>query len=126
MINDAAGSPRVTLMPGSFFDDPLPAADTYLLMDLLHDWDDADATRILAAVRRAAPRDSRVLIVETLVAEQPGPHFGKTLDLIMLAVTGGKERTRTEYERLLGATGFALERVIPTASQYSIVVASPR
>ena len=126
VINDAAGSPRVTLMPGSFFDDPLPAADTYLLMDLLHDWDDADATRILAAVRRAAPRDSRVLIVETLVAEQPGPHFGKTLDLIMLAVTGGKERTRTEYERLLGATGFALERVLPTASQYSIVVASPR
>ena len=126
VIADAAESPRLTLVPGSFFDDPLPAADTYLLMDLVHDWDDADAARILAAVHRAAPANARVLIIETLVTEQPGPHFGKTLDIIMLAVTGGKERTRSQYERLLAAAGFAVERVIPTASQYSILEATAR
>jgi hypothetical protein len=124
VIADAAAAPRLTLTPGSFFADPLPVADTYLLMDLVHDWDDADAARILAAVRRVAPAGARLLIIETLVAEQPGPHFGKTLDIIMLAVTGGKERTRTQYEHLLDAAGFGIERVIPTASQYSIVEAT--
>ena len=111
---------------GSFFDDALPVADTYLLMDTIHDWDDADAARILAAVRRAAPAGARLLIIETLVAEQPGPHFGKTLDIIMLAVTGGKERTRTQYERLLDVAGFSATRVIPTPSQRSIVEAVAR
>ena len=66
---------------------------------------------------------ARLLIVETLVAEAPGPHFGKTLDIIMLAVTGGRERTRTQHAALLSAAGFELTRVLPTASQYSIVEA---
>ncbi len=126
VIADAVAGSRLTLAPGSFFDDALPMADIYLLMDLVHDWDDADAARILAAVRRAAPPHARLLIIETLVPEQPGPHFGKTLDIIMLAVTGGKERTRTQYQRLLDVAGFAMERVIPTASQYSILEATAR
>jgi hypothetical protein len=95
----AVASPRLRLAAGDFFADALPAADAYVLMDLLHDWSDADATRILGAVRRAAPTQARVLIVETLVGEQPGPHFGKTLDVIMLAVTGGRERTPSEHGR---------------------------
>jgi len=126
VIADAVAEPRLTLAPGSFFDDALPVADTYLLMDLIHDWDDADAARILAAVRRAAAAGARLLIIETLVAERPGPHFGKTLDIIMLAVTGGKERTRTQYEQLLEVAGFGVERVISTESQYSIVEAVAR
>jgi hypothetical protein len=63
------------------------------------------------------------LIVETLVAETPGPHFGKTLDIIMLAVTGGRERTEAQHAALLAAAGFELARVIPTSSQYSLVEA---
>jgi hypothetical protein len=94
-------------------------------MEVLHDWRDSDAQSILRAVRRAAPGHARVLIVEALVADTPGPHFGKLLDIIMLAVTGGRERTVAEYESLLGASGFRLERVVPTASQYSIVEAVP-
>lgn len=123
VVADAEPAPRLTLAPGSFFEDALPAADAYLLMDLLHDWDDAHAERILRAVRRAARAGAKVLIVETLVAETPGPHFGKTLDIIMLAVTGGRERTRTQHAALLSAAGFELTRVLPTASQYSIVEA---
>jgi hypothetical protein len=117
------GSPRLRLAAGDFFADPLPTADAYVLMDLLHDWSDADAAKILGAVRRAAPAHARVLIVETLVPEQPGPHVGKTLDIIMLAVTGGRERSPTEHAALLAAAGFRLERVLPTASQYSVVEA---
>ena len=114
---------RLEIAAGDFFVDTPPAADLYLLMDLLHDWRDDDAARILGSVRRGAPAHARVLIIETLVPESPGPHFGKTLDIIMLAVTGGRERTRAEYEALLDRSGFRLERVLPTRSEYSIVEA---
>jgi hypothetical protein len=116
-------SPRVAVSAGDFFADRLPEADAYLLMDLLHDWCDADAGRILAAVRAAMPPHARVLIIETLVPETSGPHFGKTLDIIMLAVTGGRERSRAAYASLLAAAGLQLERVIVTRSEYSIVEA---
>jgi hypothetical protein len=118
----AVASPRLRLMAGDFFADALPAADVYVLMEVLHDWADADAKRILGAVRRAAPH-AHLLIVESLVSESPGPQFGKTLDIIMLAVTGGRERTRSQYERLLADTGFHLERIIATPTRFDIVEA---
>ncbi len=106
VIADTQPAPRLALVGGDFFVDALPAADLYLLMDLLHDWDDADAARILGAVRRAAAPGARLLIIETLVPETPGPHFGKTLDIIMLAVTGGRERTEAQHAALLATAGF--------------------
>ena len=125
VIADASGaaSQRLRLAAGDFFRDRLPVADAYVLMEVIHDWADGEATKILSAVRRAAPKHARVLVVEALVSESPGPQFAKMLDVIMLAVTGGRERTRTEYERLLASTGFRLERVIQTVSQYSLVEA---
>jgi hypothetical protein len=123
VLADAAEAPRLTLAGGDFFADALPPADLYLLMDVLHDWSDADAARILGAVRRSAPPRSRLLIIETLVPETPGLHFGKIVDIIMLAVTGGRERTAAQFRALLEPCGFELERVLPTASQYSIVEA---
>jgi hypothetical protein len=98
-------------------------ADAYVLMEVIHDWADAEASAILTSVRRAAPRHARVLIVETLVSETPGPQWGKTLDLIMLAVTGGRERTSSEYSALLATAGFHLERIVPTRSSYAVVEA---
>lgn len=123
VIADTEPVPRLELKGGDFFSDPLPPADLYLLMDLLHDWDDAEAARILGAVRRAARPRARLLIIETLVPETPGPHFGKTLDIIMLAVTGGRERTEAQHAALLEAAGFGVARTLPTASQYSLVEA---
>jgi len=123
VIADTPAAPRLELRAGDFFEGSLPSADAYLLMDVLHDWDEADAGRILAAVRRAARLQSRLLIVETLVPEIPGPHFGKSLDITMLAVTGGRERTEAQFRTLLSAARFSLTRVLPTTSQYSIVEA---
>jgi hypothetical protein len=123
VIGDAPPAPRLQLLAGDFFAGPLPPADAYLLMDVLHDWNDADAARILATVRKAAPPPAPVLVIETLVADTPGPHFGKSLDITMLAVTGGRERTEAQYRGLFAATGFQLSRVLPTASEYSIVEA---
>ncbi len=125
VIRESAGiaSPRLRLVAGDFFADPLPVADAYVLMEVIHDWPDDDAAKILAAVRRVAPAHARVLIVEALVSEEPGPQFGKVLDVIMLAVTGGRERMPSEYEALFKTAGLQLQRVIPTASQYSVIEA---
>lgn len=118
-----AGSHRLRLVAGDFFVDPLPAADAYLLMEVIHDWADDKAIEILAAVRRAAPAHARVLLIESLVTDEPGPHFSKTLDIIMLAITGGRERTVSEYAALLASAGFRLAQVIPTRSQHTLVEA---
>jgi hypothetical protein len=117
-------SERLRLDVGDFFVDPLPAAEVYLLMEVIHDWPDDKAAKILRAIRRAAATRARVLIIETIVSDAPGPDFGKTLDVIMLAVTGGRERTAPEYQELLNAAGFRFNRVIRTRSQHSVVEAT--
>lgn len=126
VIREAAAheSARLRIQPGDFFADALPTADAYLLMEVIHDWNDEDAAMILAAVRRAAPARARLLIIEAIVSEAPGPDLSKVLDVIMLAVTGGRERTPSEYKALLERAGFRLERTITTPSQYSIIEAA--
>ena len=119
----AAASDRLRLVAGDFFVDPLPSADAFVLMEVLHDWTDDDAARILNAVRGAAAPGARLLVVEVLVPDTPGPDHSKVLDIIMLAVTGGRERTREQYEKLLADAGFQLERVVPTRSSYFVVEA---
>ncbi len=123
VVSEASAHPsaRLKLQPGDFFADALPTADAYLLMEVIHDWNDEDSIRILSAVRQAAPPHARLLIVEAMVSESAGADFSKVLDVIMLAVTGGRERTASEYENLLSRAGFRLERVAPTASQYSVI-----
>jgi hypothetical protein len=116
-------SARLKFQPGDFFADALPLADAYLLMEVIHDWNDEDSASILTAIRRAAPSHARLLIVEAVVSESPGPDFSKVLDVIMLAVTGGRERTPSEYKDLLSRSGFELERIMTTPSQYSIIEA---
>ena len=120
----AHASARLSLQPGDFFADDLPAAAAYLLMEVIHDWNDKDSVRILRAIRSAAPSNARLLIIEAIVSEDAGPDFSKVLDVIMLAVTGGRERTPSEYEALLSRSGFRLEKIIPTLSQYSIIEAA--
>lgn len=121
-ISDPAD--RLQLQPGDFFSDPLPAADAYLLMEVIHDWNDEDSIKILSAVRSSAPAGARLLIIEALVSEDAGPDLSKVLDIIMLTVTGGQERTPSQYDSLLSRSGFRLEKIVPTPSQYSIIEAT--
>ena len=113
---------RLTPRAGDFFVDPLPAADAYLLMEVIHDWPDAEAAAILTAVRRAASPGARVLIVEN-VLEDADDQRGHTLDVIMLAVTGGRERTGSQLGTLLESAGFTDPRVIDTVGPMRIVEA---
>lgn len=118
---DAAPHPRMTAVGGDVFKDALPAADLYVLMSFIHDFDDANAGAILAAVRRAAPKGARVAVMELLLPDEVEPAVALYLDVIMLAVVGGRERRRAEYEELLQSAGFGPLRVIPTASGLAIL-----
>ncbi len=110
--SSALASDRLSLRAGSFFQDPLPTADAYLLMEVLHDWPDPESLTILQAIRAAAPSNATLLVIENLLPEPPGPHWANDLDINMLTMTGGLERTRTEYERLLEKAGFRLTRTL--------------
>jgi len=114
-------SARLTLQPGDFFHDALPRCDAYLLMEIIHDWGDAEAVTILRAVRAAAPPHATMLLIETLIPDDPGPDWSKMLDIHMLALLGGRQRTRREYATLLERAGFLLQREIDTGAGIAII-----
>jgi O-methyltransferase len=112
---------RLTLQAADFFKDPLPRCDVYLLMEVVHDWGDTESLAIFQAVRRAAAPGAKLLVIESIVPDDPGPHWSKTLDVHMLILLGGRQRTRPEYEALLDRAGFSLRREIPTFADISIL-----
>jgi C-methyltransferase len=114
---------RIAARAGDFFVDPLPKADAYILMEVLHDWPDAEAAAILRAIRQAAPAGARVLIIENVLAENRPDPRGHTLDVIMLAVTGGRERTSSQLAELLRNAGFGAPAVIDTGGPLRILEA---
>jgi hypothetical protein len=101
------------IVGGDFFADPLPAGDTYLLMQVLHDWADQNARTILAAIRRAARPAARLLVIEMLVPAETAPHPALMLDTLMMIMNGGRERSRAEFSDLMATAGWRLDRVIP-------------
>jgi hypothetical protein len=125
VVGDEAGatSPRLIRHAGDFFVDDLPVCDAYLVMEVIHDWSDAEAVSILKAVRRAAPRHATLLVIEAMIRDDPGPDWSKMLDIHMLALIGGKQRTRPEYEALFRAAGFSFQREIETGTGVSILEA---
>ena len=80
---------RLDTWPADFFFEPLPPADAYLLMEVLHDWPDSQAAAILTAIRQAAPPGARVLVIENILEDNRPDIRGHILDVIMLTVTGG-------------------------------------
>jgi hypothetical protein len=92
--------------------------------EIIHDWDDAASTKILEAVRRAAPIHAKLLLIEAILPDDPGPNWPKTLDLVMLTI-GGRQRTQGEYADLLSRCGFAMTREVDTRAGVSIIEAVP-
>ena len=99
--------------------------DIYLLRFILHDWNDAESRRILQTIRTAIPLAGRVLTVEMLVPETNEPGFVQLMDINMLVMTGGRERTAAEYRDLYAAAGFQLVRTIPTGTPFFILEGEP-
>lgn len=117
---------RVRTVAGDFFDEAPAGADLYVMKSVLHNWDDADAQRILATCRAAMAPDARLLVIERVVPEGNAPAEAKLFDINMLVVAGGCERTELEYRRLLEAAGLAVVRVAATRSPMSVMVATRR
>ncbi|MBN1209405.1 MAG: SAM-dependent methyltransferase [Myxococcaceae bacterium] len=114
---------RMEYQSGSFFESIPGNADAYLLKHILHDWNDAAAGRLLRACREQLRPHARLLIVEYLLPSGDTFCHGKMLDLEMLVMCGGQERTQEEMRTLLAQNGLSLERVIPTSSGLSLIEA---
>jgi hypothetical protein len=112
---------RVELASGDFFQSVPSGADAYMMKHIIHDWDDDSSIKILRNIHSAMNENGKVLIIEMVVPEGNEPHPAKALDILMLVIEGGKERTKDEYRKLLEASGFRLARVIPTKSPYSVI-----
>ncbi|MEA2721465.1 MAG: hypothetical protein QOJ39_3329 [Candidatus Eremiobacteraeota bacterium] len=103
---------RCDFVAGDFME-RAPAADVIVLSRVLHDWSDADAVRILANCRAALPRDGRVAVIESVIEPGDAPDFGKLLDLEMLAINAGRERTRAQFEKLFARAGLSVIGIVP-------------
>ena len=107
---------RSTLVSGDFFNEIPVVADIYLMKFIIHDWNDEQSITILNNLAKSAPKGAKLLLVETVVEEDDNaPSLSKIMDLNMLVMTGGRERTPSEYAALFEKTGFRLEKVYPTA-----------
>jgi hypothetical protein len=122
-----AGAPdgledRWTSEGGSFFE-AVPPADCYVLKWILHDWDDDECATILTRCRESLRPGGVVLVVETLL-DRPGHERATAMmDLNMMVVAGGRERTEAEYAALFERAGLRLARVVDTGTPYAILEA---
>ena len=107
--------PGVAFVAGDVFSTPAPeGGDVYLIRHLMHDYDDPDCIRILANVRRAMKPDARVLVLEAPLPSDDSPGPGRWLDLQVMVLCGGRERTVEEYGALFDKAGLRLARTVPT------------
>jgi SAM-dependent methyltransferase len=119
---EAAGvADRCERVGGDFFTPPLPAGDLYTLRQIIHDWDDERAVAILRNCAQALAPGGKVLIIESVIPPGNGPSPVKFLDLQMLVMNGGRQRTEEEYRKLYVAAGLMLTRLLPTASDFSVI-----
>ena len=116
---------RCSYVAGDFFASVPQGADAYILCGVIHDWDDSRAITILRNCRRAMADKARLLLVDMVVPDTDARSFSKLLDLNMLAMTGGRERTKAEFSALLDAADYKLTRIIPTLAPQSVIEAVP-
>ncbi len=123
LLRERGVESRVTLEGGDFFAGVPSGGDCYVLSHVIHDWTEEQCLTILAHCRAAMRPGARLLLVEMVLPEGNTPHPGKMLDIVMLVLPGGQERTEAEYGALLARAGFRVERVVPTESAVSVVEA---
>lgn len=115
---------RCDVTSGDFFQAiPVTGADACTMKFILHDWTDEQSLTILRNLHRALPAGATLLLLETVIPQRNEHSFGNFMDLNMLVMTGGRERTADEYRQLLKQAGFEFQRVVPTESLLGIVEA---
>jgi O-methyltransferase domain len=117
---------RVSTASGDFFKAVPAGGDAYIMKHIIHDWDDDKATLILENIRKVLPKDGRVILIESVIPPGNEPALGKIIDLEMLVMPGGRERTEEEFRRLFDRAGYRITRIVPTQSPLSVIEARPR
>ena len=118
-------SERLQAIPTNFFEAVPSGADAYLMRHIIHDWNDEQSLTILRNIRRVIPPTGRLLLIEGVIQPGNDPDFTKLLDLNMMVIPGGKERTEAEYRELYAAAGFKLTQIVPTRVHVSVVEGRP-
>jgi hypothetical protein len=113
---------RCTTTSGDFFAS-VPTADSYIMKHIIHDWEESRAVTILTNCAKAMSSNGKILLVECLIKGPDVPDFGKVLDIFMLTMPGGKERTEQEYAKLLAKAGLKINRIVPNRSPLSLIEA---
>jgi hypothetical protein len=126
LLDAARVRDRCETASGDFFKSIPAGGDAYVMKWIIHDWDDEKATVILKNSYRAMNGNGKLLLIETVVPEGNRPDLSKFLDLNMLVMTGGRERTEAEFRSLLADSGFELTRVIHTMSPICVIESVPR
>ena len=116
---------RCTVVAGDFFKS-VPSADLYVLKQILHDWNDEQAATILRNCAGSMTSRGRVAIVEMVIPDDRSPTPAQLMDVNMLAILPGRERTQAEYTALLADAGLRFERLVPTHSPFQILEATRR
>jgi hypothetical protein len=114
---------RIDVAAGDFFTG-VPTADGYLVSMILHDWDDASCGKLFAAVRAAARPGARFVALELVVPPGAEPHMAKMIDLTMLGMLTGRERSDAEFRSLFETNGLRVDRIVATPTPLSIVEAT--
>lgn len=123
---DAAGvTSRVECRGGNFFEAVPSGGDVYLLKFILHDWSDQECIQILTACRTAMAPEGRLVVIELMIDGQGPPSPAPLMDLNMMVMLTGRERTRDEYANLFEKAGLSLTQVVPTASPFVVIEARP-
>ncbi len=117
--NGLAG--RCAVAAGDFFSCVPRGGDVYILKNVIHDWDDDRSVAILRNCQRAMARSGRVLLVETVMSPDGNRSFDSLMDLNMLVISGGRERSEAEYRALLDTAGLRLTKIVPTLSPLSVI-----
>jgi hypothetical protein len=125
LLERAGVADRCEVVDGDFFKAVPGGADAYLLKSIIHDWDDASAIEILRKCRAAMADSARLLLVERGIRPANEPDPAKFIDLMILVMLGGRERTAEEYERLYTEAGFKVTNTIHTSSLLDIIEGVP-
>ncbi|MFT5303143.1 MAG: hypothetical protein ACI814_003962 [Mariniblastus sp.] len=120
-IEAACLSDRCELVSGNFFESIPSGADIYMMRHIIHDWHEDKALAILKNCHTAMSNESKLLVVESVIPTGNEPFGGKFLDLVMLLIPGGRERTEVEYRSLFSEAAFEMSQVILTETEVSIV-----
>jgi hypothetical protein len=124
-LQDAGVADRCTIETTDFFEKPPDGGDAYILKHIVHEWPEAQSLEILSNVRSVMDKNGKLLMIEFELPDGPEQHPGKLVDLWLMILMGGRERTTAQYSKLLSNAGFRLSRVIPTASAAAIIEAVP-